>query len=62
MTDYASIKSLLMTHFNDDDKAIKWLMTTNPLLGDQIPIQMIAAGRQDKLEKFIINALEGNMA
>jgi len=62
MADYKSIKALLMEHFKDNDKVIQWLTTVNPLLGDQIPIQMIASGRQDKLEKFIINALDGNIA
>ena len=49
-----------MSYFNDNDKAIQWLTTCNPLLGNQFPVKMIAQGRGHKVETVIKNLLEGN--
>jgi len=46
--------------FNDEKKSKIWMVTENPLLGEISPIDMIDAGRFDKLMKFIYTQLEEN--
>ncbi len=42
-------------------KAIHWLCTENPLLGHQVPIEMIASDRGcEQLEKFVQESLEAS--
>jgi hypothetical protein len=45
---------------NDTEKARLWYTTPNPLLGEISPNQMIAIGREEKLNDFIDSSLEGN--
>lgn len=53
----------IVTDYFDGDlvKAKLWFDTSNPLLGDMSPRDMIRYGRYTKLHKFITNALAGNM-
>ena len=53
---------LVSDFFGDSAKAVKWMGAKNPLLGDQIPIEMIAIGRGEKLLKFIKTSLEENQS
>lgn len=39
---------------------LKWFMTSNPLLGNVSPIDMIHLGRGDKLCKWVKNQIEEN--
>lgn len=57
--DLANISSLVNTYFNDKEKTTKWLNTSNPLLGDQEPLEMIFKGNTEKLRKFIVSQMEG---
>jgi hypothetical protein len=58
--DMANISFLVNTYFNDEKKTTQWLNTENPLLGNQEPVQMIFAGRTEKLKNFIEQQLLGN--
>ncbi len=60
LRDLNDISALVNTFFKDEEKTTLWLNTPNPLLGNQIPHQMIMQGRTDKLRMFIKNQLEGN--
>ncbi len=57
--DVSNITALVNTYFKDEAKTTQWLNTSNPLIGNVEPIQMIFQGRTEKLKKFIINQLEG---
>jgi hypothetical protein len=46
--------------FSDEEKARIWFATSNPLLGDLSPNEMIMLGRIKKLDEFIQNSLAGN--
>lgn len=60
-SDMGKIYKLLMTFFNEDDEKVnKWLHTRNPILGNQVPLQMINERNQKKILTIIENALEGN--
>lgn len=59
--DLQRVSKLVNTYFKDEQKTTQWLNTTNPLLGNQEPTQMIFAGRTEKLINFIENQLEGNI-
>lgn len=51
----------ILKFFNGNvDKAILWFETANPGLGNISPNDMIKIGREEKLNKFIDNCLEGN--
>lgn len=51
---YEKAFNLIVEFFNDDkDKAMKWYMTRNPLLGNIAPFEMIKQGRGRKLVQFI---------
>ncbi len=50
----------LHSYFKDDVKIALWLETPNPALGRVRPLDMVAAGRIDKLLKFVESALEEN--
>lgn len=51
---------LLTKHFGNTPKALEWMNTDNPMLGNQVPMEMIVIGRGHKLLKFIKNSLEEN--
>jgi hypothetical protein len=56
-----NIVMMLREYFKDDtQKIITWLRTENPLLGNVKPGWMMATGRMDKLQKFVMNQREGN--
>lgn len=59
--DLSNISHLVNTHFNDEKKTTLWMNTENPLLGNQEPVEMIFKGRTEKLRKFIVSQLEGNL-
>ena len=44
--------------FGSSTKAVKWMETENPMLGDFAPNEMIIRGRVDRLLKFIVLAEE----
>ena len=44
------------------EKPLLWFGTKNPLLGNMTPDDMILTGRHKKLEKFIDNCVDGNIA
>lgn len=46
----------------DMEKVILWYRTSNPHLGWMQPVEMIVLGRERKLNKFIKNTIEGNIA
>jgi len=54
------LKLIIEFFQGDKDKALKWYMTKNPLLGDMSPYEMIKIGRGKKLMQFITCQLEGN--
>lgn len=58
--DMANISALVNKFFKDEKKTTQWLNTKNPLLGDVEPIEMIFAGRTEKLRDFITNQLNEN--
>lgn len=46
--------NLVLNFFEGDgEKALRWYRTSNPLLGDQVPMVMIINGREKKLLTFI---------
>jgi len=54
----ANICTLVAEAFDGDtEKTALWFTTTNPLLGDVAPRDMIRVGRYKKLEQFILRAL-----
>jgi hypothetical protein len=57
--DLNDISALVNTFFKDEEKTTLWLNTPNPLLGGQIPHQMIMQRRTAKLRLFIENQLGG---
>lgn len=46
--------------FKCNEKAYKWFVAKNILLGGVSPLDMIRMGRIEKLKKWINNALEEN--
>lgn len=61
MREWANVLNLVAEHFNGDvRKTALWLTTSNPLLGNMAPRDMIRFGRYKKLFKFIFNALSEN--
>ena len=55
------ISALLMEFFNNDTTKVgAWMNTPNPLLGNMIPYELIAMGREEKLLRFIENAISEN--
>lgn len=61
MREWANVLNLVAEHFNGDvRKTALWLITSNPLLGNIAPRDMIRFGRYKKLFKFIFNALSEN--
>jgi len=61
LTEWANLFNLVAQFFDGDPvKTALWLKTSNPLLGDISPRDMIRNGRSQKLLKFILNALAEN--
>lgn len=52
----------LVAQFSDGDvaKTALWFRTRNPLLGDIAPRDMIRFGRYEKLQQFVLDALNEN--
>jgi uncharacterized protein (DUF2384 family) len=58
MEEIANVINMVADAFGGDvDKTALWFKTSNPLLGDVSPRDMIRLGRYDKLRKFIISAM-----
>ena len=60
MREWATVINLVAEFFDDKDKTMRWLFTSNPFLGEQTPRDMIRLGRSKKLIKFIRSALSEN--
>jgi predicted nucleotidyltransferase len=59
----ANLCALVAQYFRGDVmKTALWFKTTNPLLGNVPPRDMIRLGRFDKLRRFVMEALEENAA
>lgn len=52
--------SLVFNFFNDETKSLKWFEAKNPLLGEVTPVDMINAGKTEKLRTFIYFQLSEN--
>lgn len=58
---WANLINLVAGFFDgDEEKTILWLVSSNPLLGDIPPRNMILMGRYEKLLKFVENSLAEN--
>jgi hypothetical protein len=58
----ANLLELVADNFEGNlTKVQMWFRVQNPMLGMIAPIDMIKAGRIDKLEKFIMDARMGNL-
>lgn len=63
LQEIAIICELVAGYFNGDiQKTALWFQVKNPALGGISPRDMIRFGRYQKLEKFVQNALAGNVA
>lgn len=63
LQEIAIICELVAGYFQGDaQKTALWFNVKNPALGGISPRDMIRFGRYQKLEKFVRNALEGNVA
>lgn len=63
LTEWANLSNLVAQFFEGDPvKTELWFKTSNPLLGNISPRDMIRSGRSQKLLKFILNALAENKA
>jgi uncharacterized protein (DUF2384 family) len=61
LREWANLFNLVAQFFEGDAiKTALWFKTTNPMLGDITPRDMIRYGRYQKLLKFIHNALSEN--
>jgi uncharacterized protein (DUF2384 family) len=58
--EWAVALNLVAQFFRDEQKAVLWFKTPNPLLGDIAPRDMIRIGRFKKLRQFILQALSEN--
>jgi hypothetical protein len=61
LTEWATAINLVGNYFEDLNKTVLWLHTSNPLLGNMSPRNMIRLGRFKKLLKFIQSALDENI-
>lgn len=63
LTEIANICGLVAQFFEGDvTKTALWFKTKNPLLGNITPRDMIRFGRYEKLQRFVMDALEENTA
>lgn len=53
----ANICNLVFEFFHDDVKTKLWLQTSNPMLGNISPRDMIRFGRFAKLQRFVTQAI-----
>ena len=61
LIEWANLFNLVAQFFEGDPiKTELWFKTSNPMLGDITPRDMIRYGRSQKLLRFIINALAEN--
>ena len=60
IVEWAIALNLVAQFFGDEHKTVLWFKTSNPLLGDMTPRDMIRVGRFRKLRRFIQNALSEN--
>lgn len=58
--EWAVALNLVAQFFKDEQRTILWFKTSNPLLGDITPRDMIRIGRFKKLRQFILSALNEN--
>lgn len=58
--EWAVAINLVGNYFKDEQKTILWFHTSNPLLGEMSPRDMIRLGRFKKLLSFIQNAVANN--
>jgi len=59
--EWATLLNLVAEYFQGDaQKTFLWFTTSNPLLGNITPRDMIRFGRYKKLFKFVVNALAEN--
>ena len=61
LLDIIEINGIVNSFFKDESKTTQWLNFSNPLLGDVSPMDMVMAGRTEKLKLFIKNQLEGHL-
>lgn len=45
---------------HDLPKIVAWFQTSNPLFGNQTPVEMIKSGRVEKLHKFLTTQVSEN--
>jgi len=60
LQEWAIALNLVAQFFRDEQKTVLWFRTSNPLLGDIAPRDMIKIGRFKKLRQFILQALSEN--
>lgn len=60
LQEWAVAMSLVAQYFKDVQKTILWFKTSNPLLGNVSPREMIRIGRFKKLHRYILSALSEN--
>ena len=60
ISEWAIALSLVGQYFRDEHKTVLWFKTSNPLLGNIAPRDMIKVGRFKKLNRFILNAISEN--
>ena len=60
LREYDDIIKILTDFFGDENKAVLWMSTRNPLLGGATPVELMLMGRTHKLTKFIHNAIDEN--
>ena len=58
--DLADASSLVNSHFKDEKKTTIWMNSSNPLLGNKTPSEMIFENRTEKLMDFIKSSLIEN--
>jgi hypothetical protein len=60
LQEWAIALNMVAQYFQDENKTVLWFKTSNPLLGNITPRDMIRVGRFRKLQRFIQNALDEN--
>lgn len=63
LTEIATVCELVAQYFKGDvSKTALWFSAKNPMLGNVSPRDMIRFGRYEKLNQFVLEALEENSA
>jgi len=60
LDEYEETMKVLTDFFGDEEKARLWMLSSNRMLGNVRPVDMVIHGRTHKLHKFIHNAIEEN--